>query len=63
MADFSGAYLNALMDGEDNVYMVLRGRLAELMAMIALEVYCNYITVERSGRPVFYACMTVQSTI
>jgi hypothetical protein len=44
VVDIQGAYLSADMDEE--VIMLLRGRLAELMAKTAPNIYRKYITVD-----------------
>jgi hypothetical protein len=52
MVDIPGAYLSAGMDEE--VIMLLRGRLAELMAKTAPNIYPKYITVDEKKQPVIY---------
>jgi hypothetical protein len=47
-----GAYLSADMDEE--VTMLLRGRLAGLMAKTAPNIYRKYITVDAKNQPVLY---------
>jgi hypothetical protein len=49
--DIPGAYLSADMD--DEVIMLLRGRLAELMVKTAPNIYCKYITVDAKNQPHF----------
>jgi hypothetical protein len=50
--DVPGAYLTADMDEE--VFMCLRGRLAELMVKTAPEIYRKYIYVGSDNKPVLY---------
>jgi hypothetical protein len=52
VVDIPGAYLIADMDEE--VIMLLRGRLAELMVKTAPNIYRNYITVDAKNQPVLY---------
>ena len=54
VVDLPGAYLSANMDDEEEVLMVMRGRLAELMALAAPETYRPYVSLGRDGRPVLY---------
>jgi len=51
IADVPGAFLTADMD--EVVHMVLRGKLAELMAKAVPQIYRKYVTLE-NGRPVLY---------
>jgi hypothetical protein len=46
------AFVN--MDVDENVLMVLKGELAEMMVHIAPQIYRKYITVDRKGMPVLY---------
>jgi hypothetical protein len=41
-------------DVDENVIMVLRGELVEMMVHIAPQIYRKYITVDRRGMPVLY---------
>jgi hypothetical protein len=50
--DVPGAYLTADMDEE--VFMCLRGKLAELMVQTAPEIYRKYIYVGPDNTPVLY---------
>jgi hypothetical protein len=50
--DVPAAYLTADMD--DEVFMRLRGRLAELMVKTAPEIYRKYIYVGSDNKPVLY---------
>jgi hypothetical protein len=54
VVDLPGAYLSADMDDEEEVLMVLRDNLAELMALAAPEVYRKHIAVTKDGRTVLY---------
>ena len=46
-----GAYLSADMDDKEEVLMVLRGPLANLMALIAPQVYCKFVTIDNNRLP------------
>jgi hypothetical protein len=52
IVDVPGAYITAYMDEE--VFMCLRGRLAELMVKTAPEIYRKYIYVGPDNKPVLY---------
>jgi hypothetical protein len=52
IVDMPGAYLTADMDEE--VFMCLMGRLAELMVKTSPEIYRKYIYVGSDNRPVLY---------
>ena len=52
--DLPGDYLSADMDDKEEVLMVLRDNLAELMALAAPEVYRDHIAVTSDGRTVLY---------
>jgi len=39
---------------DEDVIMVLKGELADLMTQIAPEVYRKYVTVDRKGTPILY---------
>ena len=54
VVDLPGAYLSADMDDEEEVLMVLRGPLAELMALTAPQVYRKFVTVDANGRQILY---------
>jgi hypothetical protein len=41
-------------DVDENVLMVLKGELAEMMVHIAPQIYCKHNTVDRKGTPVLY---------
>ena len=53
--DLPGAFLHAEMD--DVVHMVMRGRLAELMAETAPEIYRKYITYGKNGEAILYVTL------
>ncbi len=44
--DITRAYLNAVND--QDVYMVLEGKLAELMNLVAPYIYCRHITTNKN---------------
>jgi hypothetical protein len=46
------AFVNT--DVDENVLLVLKGKLAEMMVHIAPQIYQNYITVDRKGMPMLY---------
>ena len=48
-------FLNA--DSNEDIIMVLKGRLAELMVQVALNLYKKYITVDRKGTAILYVKM------
>jgi hypothetical protein len=52
VVDIPGAYLSADMDEE--VIILLHGRMAELMVKTAPNTYRNYITVDAKHQPVLY---------
>jgi len=54
--DLPGAYLIVNMEerGEDDVYMILRGKVAELMVETAPDVYRDYLTYDSRGNAVLY---------
>ena len=54
IVDLPGAYLSANMDNEEEVLMVLRGDLAEMMALAAPEVYRPYVATGPNGKPILY---------
>jgi hypothetical protein len=41
-------------DVDENVLMVLKGEIAEMMVHIAPQIYCKHITVDKKGSPVLY---------
>jgi hypothetical protein len=43
-----------IMDVNENVLMVLKGELVEMMVHIAPQIYCKHITVDKKGMPVLY---------
>ncbi len=50
--DITGAYLHAIND--HNVHMVLEGKLAELMDLVAPHIYWEHITTNNKGQPLLY---------
>jgi hypothetical protein len=52
--DLPGAYLSADMNNEEEVFMVMRGDLAEMMALAAPEVYRKYVAVTPDGKKILY---------
>ena len=50
-----GAFLHA--DVNEDITMVLTGRLAELMVQVAPNLYRKYITVNRKGTTILYVRM------
>ncbi len=56
--DILGAFLNAGCDEDDDeVIMILKGRLAEMMAQVSPTLYRKYITPDGRGTPVLYVKM------
>ena len=53
--NLQGAFLHVTMD--DVVHMVMRGRLAELMAETAPELYRKYITYGKNGKAMLYVTL------
>ncbi len=53
--DIPGAFLHA--DVDEDITMVLKGRLAELMVQVAPNLYRKYITVDRKGTTILYVKM------
>ena len=39
---------------DEDVLMVLRGELADMMVQIAPQIYRKYVTVDRKGTPILY---------
>ncbi|KAL7464347.1 hypothetical protein ACHAXS_004676 [Conticribra weissflogii] len=50
--DITGAYLHAINDHD--VHMVLEGKLAELMDLVAPHIYRKHITTNKNGQPMLY---------
>jgi hypothetical protein len=46
------AFVNT--DVDEDIIMVLKGELADMMIQIAPEVYRKYVTVDRKGTPILY---------
>jgi hypothetical protein len=53
--DTPGAFLHA--ESDEDITMVLKGRLAELMVQVAPNLYRKYITVDRKGLAILYVKM------
>ena len=53
--DIPGTFLHA--DVDEDIAMVLKGRLAELMVQVAPNLYRKYITVNRKGTAILYVKM------
>jgi hypothetical protein len=49
------AFVNT--DGDGDVLMVLKGKLAEIMVQIAPQVYQKYIAVDRMGTQILYVTL------
>jgi hypothetical protein len=50
--DIPSAFVNT--DVDEDVLMVLKGELAEMMIQIAPQTYQKYVTVDRKGTPILY---------
>ena len=50
-----GAFLHA--DVDEDVTMVMEGRLVELMVMTPLQIYCRYIAMNSEGSKVLFVWM------
>ncbi len=50
--DVPSAFVNT--DGDENVLMVLKGEIAEMMVHIAPQIYHKHITMDKKGSPVLY---------
>jgi hypothetical protein len=53
--DIPGAFLHA--ESDEDITMVLKGRLAELMVQVAPNLYRKYITIDRKGTAILYVKM------
>jgi hypothetical protein len=53
--DIPGAFLHA--DCDENITMILKGRLAELMVQVAPNLYRKYITVDKKNTAILYVKM------
>jgi hypothetical protein len=53
--DIPGAFLHA--NSDEDITMVLKGRLAELMVQVAPNLYRKYISVDRKGTAILYVKM------
>ena len=47
-----GVYLDT--ENKENMIMILRGRLEQLMAMVYTKLYQNYVTMDKNGKPLIY---------
>ena len=54
VVDLPGAYLSVDTENKDEVLIVMKGRLAELMALAAPEMYRPYVNMGHDGRTVLY---------
>ena len=54
IVDLPDAYLSTEMDNEEEVLMVLRGPLVNLMALIAPELYRTFFTINTLGQNLLY---------
>ncbi len=50
--DIPSAFVN--MDVDEDVLMVLKGELADMMMQIAPQVYRKYVTINKKGMPILY---------
>ncbi len=50
--DIPSAFVNT--DIDEDVLMVLKGELAEMMVQIAPQVYRKFVTVDKKGTPILY---------
>jgi hypothetical protein len=55
VSTFRGRFLHA--DTEDDITIVLKGRLVELMVQVVPNLYRKYITVDRKGTAILYVKM------
>jgi len=55
-----GAFLNAYLDTvtDEEVLMLLKGKLAELMVMVQPKMYRKYVTYDSKGNPMLYVKMS-----
>ncbi len=53
--DVPSAFVNT--DVDENVLMVLKGELADMMVHIAPQIYRKYITVDRKGTAMLYTML------
>jgi hypothetical protein len=60
--DIPSAFVNT--DVDEDVLMVLKGKLADMMVQIAPQVYRKYVTVDKKGTPILdIICQTAKSVI
>ncbi len=50
--DIPSTFVNT--DVDEDVIMVLRGELSDMMVQIAPQIYRKYVTVDRKGMPILY---------
>ena len=50
--DVPGAFLHT--ESDENVLMVLRGELAEMLVHTAPQIYRPYVNIDRKGTPILY---------
>ena len=53
--DIPGAFLH--VESDEDITMILKGRLAELMVQVAPTLYRKYISVDRKGTAILYVRM------
>ncbi len=53
--DIPGAFLHA--DSDEDITMILKGRLTELMVQVVPNLYRKYISVDREGTAILYLKM------
>ena len=53
--DILGAFLHTKTD--EDIVMLLRGKLAELVASVEPKLYCKYVTYDSKGEPLLYVKM------
>ena len=54
IVDLPGIYLSTDMDYDEEVFMVLRGPLVDLMTLTVPEVYHKFVTIDTLGRTLLY---------
>ena len=45
----------------EDMLMVLKGELEEIMVCIAPQIYCKHITIDKKGTPVLYVKLQYES--
>ena len=56
MIDLPNAFLNA--ENNEQTLMLLKGKLAELMVQIDLQIYRKHIIASSKGEPMLYVCLS-----